>query len=148
MEAAAGKKTINVLRRLIAYSEKIFRFSRDVVAPISDRRTEPRISTAAVAGSRGSGVSSWRGFRGHPKPLRPGHKYPATLCCVSDAHSKSFQPTSQNGEPAHHVIQVELDPNVLRTRGPYDIRLFVPIEFATLLEEGLPVVVTLEQNGG
>lgn len=32
MEAAAGKKTINVLRRLIAYSEKIFRFSRDVIA--------------------------------------------------------------------------------------------------------------------
>ena len=51
MEAAAGKKTIKVLRRLIAYSEKIFRFSRDVVAPISDRRTEPRISTAAVVKS-------------------------------------------------------------------------------------------------
>src|ERR1700680_4127890 len=51
MEAAAGKKTIKVLRRLIAYSEKIFRFSRDVVAPISDRRMEPRISTAAVVKS-------------------------------------------------------------------------------------------------
>ena len=51
MEAAAGKKTINVLRRLIAYSEKIFRFSRDIIAPISDRRMEPRISTAAVVKS-------------------------------------------------------------------------------------------------
>ena len=60
----------------------------------------------------------------------------------------SIQPTANNGEPAHCVIQVELDRNVLRTHGPYDIRLFVPIEFAVLLEEGLPVVVTLEQDDG
>src|ERR1700681_8570 len=66
MEAAAGKKTIKVLRRLIAYSEKIFRFSRDVVAPISDRRTEPRISTAAgvksatvVFWARLGSISAW-----------------------------------------------------------------------------------------
>ncbi len=36
---------------MIAYSEKIFRFSRDVIAPLWDRRTEPRISTAAVVKS-------------------------------------------------------------------------------------------------
>jgi hypothetical protein len=51
METAAGKETINVLRRLIAYSQKIFDFSRDVIAQISDRRPEPRISTAAVVKS-------------------------------------------------------------------------------------------------
>lgn len=48
METARTKETITVLRRLIAYSEKIFHLSRDVVAPISDRRSEPRISTSAV----------------------------------------------------------------------------------------------------
>src|SRR5207302_10105699 len=46
-----AKEEINVLRRLIAYSEKVFQLSREVVAPISDRRTEPRISTAAVVKS-------------------------------------------------------------------------------------------------
>ena len=51
MEAARAKETITVLRRLIAYSEKIFDLSRDIVAPISDRRPEPRISTAAVVKS-------------------------------------------------------------------------------------------------
>jgi hypothetical protein len=51
METAAGKETINVLRRLTAYSEKIFHFSRDVISQLSDRRPEPRISTAAVVKS-------------------------------------------------------------------------------------------------
>jgi hypothetical protein len=51
METAAGKETINVLRRLIAYSEKIFHFSRDVMTPLSDRRAEPRITTVAVVKS-------------------------------------------------------------------------------------------------
>jgi hypothetical protein len=51
METAAGKETINALRRLTAYSEKIFHFSRDVISQLSDRRTEPPISTAAVAKS-------------------------------------------------------------------------------------------------
>ena len=51
MEAARAKEEITVLRRLIAYSEKIFDLSRDVVAPISDRRQEPRISTAVVVKS-------------------------------------------------------------------------------------------------
>jgi hypothetical protein len=39
METAAGKETINVLRRLIAYSEKIFYFSRDI--PHGDLGTLP-----------------------------------------------------------------------------------------------------------
>jgi len=60
----------------------------------------------------------------------------------------SIQPTSQNGEPAHCVIKIDLDRHVSRTHGPHDIQLFVPTEFAALLEEGLPVVVTLEQGDG
>jgi len=51
METARAKETITVLRRLIAYSEKIFALSREVVAPLSDRRPEPRIATAAVVKS-------------------------------------------------------------------------------------------------
>ncbi len=51
METDRAQKEINVLRRLIAYSEKVFQLSREVVAPISDRRPEPRISTAAVVKS-------------------------------------------------------------------------------------------------
>src|SRR2546429_9496294 len=48
METTSGKETIIVLRRLIAYSEKVFQLSKDVVKPVSDRREKPRISTAAV----------------------------------------------------------------------------------------------------
>jgi len=51
METASGKETINVLRRLIAYSGKIFHFSRDIVPHLSDQRRKPRISTAAVVKS-------------------------------------------------------------------------------------------------
>ncbi|MGC2330080.1 MAG: hypothetical protein WA581_01385 [Candidatus Acidiferrales bacterium] len=61
---------------------------------------------------------------------------------------KSIQPTSQNGNPVHCVIQVEMDRGVSHAYSSYDIQLSVPIEFATLLEVGLPAVVTLEQNGG
>ncbi len=51
METASGKETLTVLRRLIQYAEKVFHVSRDVMAPLSDRRLEPRISTAAVVKS-------------------------------------------------------------------------------------------------
>jgi len=51
MEAAHRKETITVLRRLIAYAEKIFDLSRDVIAPISDLRLQPRISTLVVVKS-------------------------------------------------------------------------------------------------
>jgi hypothetical protein len=50
METASGKETI-ILRRLIAYSEKIFQLSKDIVTLVSDRREKPRISTAAVVKS-------------------------------------------------------------------------------------------------
>src|SRR6266481_8820496 len=51
MATASGKETIIVLRRLIAYSEKIFQLSKDIVTLVSDRRKKPRISTAAVVKS-------------------------------------------------------------------------------------------------
>jgi hypothetical protein len=51
MAAASGQGGLTVLRRLIRYAEKVFHVSRDVVAPLSDRRVEPRISTAAVVKS-------------------------------------------------------------------------------------------------
>ena len=51
MDPAEGEETLTVLRRLIRYAEKIFHLSRDVMAPLSDRRLEPRISTAAVVKS-------------------------------------------------------------------------------------------------
>jgi len=51
METSSGKEAINVLRRLIAYSEKIFSLSADILTQVSDRRLEPRISAAAVVKS-------------------------------------------------------------------------------------------------
>jgi hypothetical protein len=51
METASGKETIIVLRRLIAYAEKIFQLSKNMVTLVSDRREKPRISTAAVVKS-------------------------------------------------------------------------------------------------
>jgi hypothetical protein len=51
MEKTSGKETIIVLRRLIAYSEKIFQLSKGIVTLVSDRREKPRISTAAVVKS-------------------------------------------------------------------------------------------------
>jgi hypothetical protein len=51
VETFPGEKRLTTLRRLIAYCEKVFQLSREVVAPISDRRLEPRISTAAVVKS-------------------------------------------------------------------------------------------------
>ena len=50
METASGKETI-ILRRLIAYSEKIFQLSKSIVTLVSDRREKPSISTAAVVKS-------------------------------------------------------------------------------------------------
>ena len=48
METLPRKERLTILRRLIAYAEKTFHFSQDMVAPITDRRLEPRIATATV----------------------------------------------------------------------------------------------------
>jgi hypothetical protein len=51
-----------------------------------------------------------------------------------------------NGQPALFLIAVGLDHNIPLTYHRHNIKLFVPAEFATLLEAGLPITVTLEQN--
>jgi hypothetical protein len=48
VETLPGKERLTILRRLIAYSEKIFRLSADLLTSITDRRPEPRIPTLAV----------------------------------------------------------------------------------------------------
>ena len=45
------------------------------------------------------------------------------------------------------MIQVELDHNVSVAPALYDIQFLIPREFASLLEVGLPLSVTIEQNG-
>ena len=52
-----------------------------------------------------------------------------------------------NGEPARCMVQVELGHNICLAYPRYDIQLFVPTEFAGLLEADLPLNITLEQNG-
>ena len=51
METIPGKERLTILRRLIAYSEKLFRFSETVVAVVVDRRLQPRIPTAVIVKS-------------------------------------------------------------------------------------------------
>ena len=51
MEAFPGKEGLTILRRLLAYAEKVFQFSGTVVAGIADRRLQPRIPTAHVVKS-------------------------------------------------------------------------------------------------
>ena len=48
MEATSGKEGLTILRRLIAYAEKVFHLSEDVVADIVDRRLQARIPTAGI----------------------------------------------------------------------------------------------------
>lgn len=51
METLPGKEGLNILRRLIAYAEKIFQFSGVVVAGVMDLRHQPRIPTSCVVQS-------------------------------------------------------------------------------------------------
>jgi hypothetical protein len=62
-------------------------------------------------------------------------------------HCKSIGIIPSNGEPTRCEIRLELDNNVSLAYHLYDIQLFIPTEFATLLEVGRTVSVTLEQNG-
>ena len=59
---------------------------------------------------------------------------------------KNIQLSADNGQPSRCLIDVELDHNVSQAYHLYDVRLLVPAEFATLLEVGLPLTLTLEQN--
>jgi hypothetical protein len=44
------------------------------------------------------------------------------------------------------VVRVELDHNIPVVFNRYDIQLFVPAEFANLLEVGVMLGITLEQG--
>jgi hypothetical protein len=84
-----------LLRRLIAYSDKVFHLSALLIASITDRRPEPRISTATVAKAsivlfwarlrslnalEMSGASRfWKRWLGHPMPSAE---------TMGDVHSK------------------------------------------------------------
>jgi hypothetical protein len=59
---------------------------------------------------------------------------------------KSVGIIPNNGEPSRCEIRLELDHNVSLQYHLYDIQLFVPAEFASLLEAGRHVTVTLEQS--
>ena len=48
MEAFPGKEGLTILRRLLAYAEKVFQFSSTIVAGVADRRPQPRIPASAV----------------------------------------------------------------------------------------------------
>jgi hypothetical protein len=52
----------------------------------------------------------------------------------------------RNGEPSRCEIRLELDHNVSLEYQRYDVQLFVPTEFAALLEVGRAATVTLEQT--
>ena len=58
---------------------------------------------------------------------------------------KNIQLTPNNGEPSHCEVWVELDHDIPLTYRAYDIQLQVPVEFATLLEAGRALTITLEQ---
>jgi hypothetical protein len=49
--SAFWRGSANILRRLIAYSEKVFRLSEAIIAGIVDRRPQPRIPTSLVVKS-------------------------------------------------------------------------------------------------
>lgn len=51
METLPGQERLTILRRLIAYAEKIFHLSGTVVAGVVDRRQQPRIPTSRVVHS-------------------------------------------------------------------------------------------------
>lgn len=51
MATLPGKEGLTILRRLIAYAEKIFQFSGTVVAGVTDRRRQPRIPASHVVQS-------------------------------------------------------------------------------------------------
>jgi hypothetical protein len=60
---------------------------------------------------------------------------------------KDIQIIPDNGFPVRCKVQVELNRDILLTYPMHNIELYVPAEYATLLEVGLPLIVTLDQTG-
>jgi hypothetical protein len=59
---------------------------------------------------------------------------------------KNIRPTRFDSEPACCAIVVELDHSFSLPDSLYDVQLFIPAEFATLLEVDSPITFTLEQH--
>lgn len=60
---------------------------------------------------------------------------------------KDIQIMPNNGFPVRCMVRVELNRDILLTYPMHNIELYVPAEYATLLEVGLPLTVTLDQTG-
>ena len=63
-----------------------------------------------------------------------------------NGNCKDIQMIPNNGFPVRCRVKIELSRDIRLTYPVHDIELFVPTEFATLLEVGLPVTVTLDQT--
>jgi hypothetical protein len=59
---------------------------------------------------------------------------------------KDIQVIPNNGFPVRCKVRVELSRDIQLTYPIHEIELFVPAEYATLLEVGLPLTVTLDQT--
>ncbi len=66
------------------------------------------------------------------------------ICLRGQCKKIDFTPA--NGKPPRCVIRVELEQYVSDRYRMDEVQIFVPVEFASLLEAGLPVTITLEQN--
>ncbi len=72
VEAPPGKEGLTILRRLLAYSEKVFQLSETVIAGIVDRRLQPRIPTSLVVkSSRCCSGHEWAASMLWNSPLTP-----------------------------------------------------------------------------
>ncbi len=60
---------------------------------------------------------------------------------------KDIQIIPNNGFPVRCRVRVELSRDILLTYPLHDIELYVPEEYGSLLEIGLPLTVTLDQSG-
>jgi hypothetical protein len=60
---------------------------------------------------------------------------------------KDIRIMPNNGFPVRWMVRVELNRDILLTYPMHNIELYVPAEYATLPEVGLPLIVTLDQTG-
>ena len=110
MEALAGAKTVTVLRRLVAWSEKIFDLSAGVIAPVSDRRLQPRIPTAVVVKS--ALVMFWArmgSLNALQLSARAGFwkKWLGAPCCSADTMGRvpALMDADQLRQGIHHIYE-------------------------------------------
>jgi hypothetical protein len=105
MEPAARKETLTVLRRLIAYAEKIFHLSRDIIAPLADARLQPRITTAAVVlfWARLASLNAWEQVTGARFWKRWLHEPPCSADSIGRVHALLGAEGLRHG--IHHIYE-------------------------------------------